>query len=109
MRRALTTGIQIVNLFSFALCPSRKVGTAISATTAGRMPRKMAATILLSSNCLKKMAMARMIRNEGRAVPNAVAMAPRSSVLVYHLLFDQRNHGIATTEGEYAYLKEGFE
>ena len=78
MARAQTTGIQMVNLFSCARCPKRKVGTAISATTAGRMPLKIAATTLLSSNCLKKMAIARMMRNEGRAVPNAVAMAPRN-------------------------------
>ena len=78
MARAQTTGIQMVNLFSFARCPRRNVGTAISATTAGRMPLKMAATTLLSSNCLKKMAMARMMRNEGKAVPMVVAMAPRT-------------------------------
>ena len=75
---AQATGIQMVNLFSFALCPKRKVGTAISATTAGRIPRKIAATIRLSSNCLKKIAMARMIRKEGSAVPRVVAMAPRT-------------------------------
>ena len=50
MARAQTTGIQMVYQFSFALCPKRNVGTAIKATTAGRMPRKMAATKRLSLN-----------------------------------------------------------
>ena len=78
MTSATTIGIQNVYQFSFARCARRNVGTAIRATTAGRMPRKMAATTLLSSNCLKKMAMARIIKKEGRAVPKAVAMAPRT-------------------------------
>ena len=75
--RADTTGIQMVNQFSLALWPKRNVGTAISATTAGRMPWKMAATTRLSLNWLKNMAMARIMRNEGRAVPMVVAIAPR--------------------------------
>ena len=78
MASAEMMGIQMVNLLSCARLPRLKVGTAISATTAGRMPRNMAATTALSSNCLKNMAMRRMMRNEGRAVPSVVARAPRT-------------------------------
>ena len=81
--RADTIGIQMVHLFSSARLPRLNVGTAMRATTAGRMPRNIAATMGLSLNWLKNIAMARIIRNEGRAVPNAVAMAPRSFFNLY--------------------------
>ena len=76
MSRALTMGIQQL----LRLMPTRlamlKVGTAMSATTAGRMPANMAATQGMSMKWRKQMAMARIIRNDGRAVPKAVQSAP---------------------------------
>ena len=53
------------------------VGAAISATTAGRMPLNMRSTMVLSLKLWKNNAMARMMRNEGSMVPNAVIMLPR--------------------------------
>ena len=48
MAKAHTMGIQQFARFIFALFAKLKVGTAISATTAGRIPRKIACTIWLS-------------------------------------------------------------
>ena len=76
MARAPTMGIQQLERLIFALLARLKVGTAIKATTAGRIPRKMAATTLLSSNWWKNMAMIRMMKNEGRAVAKAAHAAP---------------------------------
>ena len=57
-------------------------GTAMSETTAGRMPRKMRSTVGLSRRSVKNMATAKMTTNEGMAVPNtAVIIPPRPSVL----------------------------
>lgn len=75
--RALTTGIQSVRRLMPALFARLKVGTAMSATTAGRMPRKMACTAWLSLKVWKNMAISRMIRKEGSAVPMVVHSAPR--------------------------------
>lgn len=50
IRRADRIGIQQLTSEIPALLASENVGTAINATTAGRMPANMAATTLLSSN-----------------------------------------------------------
>ena len=50
MARAQPMGIQQLENVMQASLASLNVGTAISATTAGRMPRKMAATTVLSLN-----------------------------------------------------------
>ncbi len=73
---AETMGIQQFVQPIFADCAIRKVGMAMSATTAGRIPRNMAAMIVFSLNAAKKMAIAKIIRNDGSAVPKAVATAP---------------------------------
>ena len=59
------------------------VGTAMSATTAGRMPINMAETQGMSMKWRKHMAMASMMRNEGSAVPNAVQRAPAVLRILY--------------------------
>ena len=76
MARAQAMGIQQLVSVILALFANRKVGAAIKATTAGRMPRNIAATTLLSANWWKNIAMSRMIRNDGRHVPRQVMMAP---------------------------------
>ena len=53
-------------------------GTAMSATTAGRNPLNIFSTQLLSLNWVKKRAIPRMIRKEGRMGPKAQQMAPGS-------------------------------
>lgn len=50
IRRADKIGTQQLTNEMWALLANEKVGTAIRATTAGRMPANMAATTLLSSN-----------------------------------------------------------
>ena len=50
MARAQAMGIQQLVSVILADCASRNVGTAIRATTAGRMPRNMAAMTGLSLN-----------------------------------------------------------
>ncbi len=76
MRRAERIGIQTVFHVILADFASLNVGTAMSATTAGRMPAKMDFTIGRSLNCVKKMAIGRMIRNEGKAAPRHAAIEP---------------------------------
>ena len=76
--RAETNGIQQFVSEIFVLLAKLNVGAAINATTAGRMPRNIAATIVLSSNCLKNIAISRMSRNEGKVVAKLVHNAPRS-------------------------------
>ena len=75
--RAEMSGIQQLANPIRARLARLKVGTAIRATTAGRMPRNMAAIQPTSMKRWKNMAMSRMMRNEGRAVPRAVQNAPR--------------------------------
>jgi hypothetical protein len=53
-------------------------GTAIRATTAGRKPLNAFSTHSFSLNCVKKRAIANMIRKEGRMVPNAQITLPVS-------------------------------
>ena len=60
-----------------------KTGTAMSATTAGRMPLNIDPTTALSWNWRKNMAMRRMMRKEGRAAPMVVQMAPGSFFSLY--------------------------
>ena len=50
IRRADKIGIQQLTSEIWALLASENVGTAINATTAGRMPANMAVITLLSSN-----------------------------------------------------------
>ena len=76
MSRALPTGIQQLARVMCALFANENVGAAMRATTAGRMPRNMLSTTALSSNCLKNMAMASIIRNDGRAVASVMQNAP---------------------------------
>ena len=56
----------------------KKTGTTISATTAGRMPLKAASTTGFWRMPAKKMAIARMMTNDGVTVPSRAAAAPRS-------------------------------
>ena len=74
--RAETIGIQILYLLILADLAMLKVGAAIKATTAGRIPLKMFSTASYSLNWWKNKAMANIIRNEGRMAPNARAKAP---------------------------------
>ena len=76
MRRAERIGIQTVFQVIFADFASLNVGTAIRATTAGRMPAKMDFTIGRSLNCVKNIAIGRMIRKEGKAAPRQAAIEP---------------------------------
>ena len=112
------------------------VGTAMSATTAGRMPINMAETQGMSMKWRKHMAMARMMRNEGSAVPNAVHLVSYEDAdvdgkyaraalgdgehvdklvlahppsLLYHFGFDEGYHGVASTQGEGANLDKRLE
>ena len=77
MSSAETTGIHMLYRFIRADLAMLNVGAAISATTAGRMPLNMRSTMVLSLKLWKNNAMARMMRNEGSMVPNAVIMLPR--------------------------------
>lgn len=80
MSSAETTGIHMLYRFIRADLAMLNVGAAISATTAGRMPLNMRSTMVLSLKLWKNNAMARMMRNEGSMVPNAVIMLPRIPV-----------------------------
>ena len=66
--RALAMGIQQLLHPILALRARLKVGTAINATTAGRIPLNMAATQGTSLNCEKNRAMSRMMMKEFRLV-----------------------------------------
>ena len=77
MSNAETMGIQQVERLIFALFANLKVGAAISATTAGRMPRNMAAIHGTSINWWKNIAMSKIMRNEGNTAPKHVHNAPR--------------------------------
>ena len=69
-------GIQQLTNDIFALFAKLKVGTAIKATTAGRMPLNMAAIQGTSMKLWKNIAISKMMRKDGNAVPVAVQMAP---------------------------------
>ena len=62
--RAETIGIQILYLQILADLAMLKVGAAIKATTAGRIPLKMFSTASYSLNWWKNKAMANIIKNE---------------------------------------------
>ena len=64
---------------SFAALAAEMTGATISATTAGRMPRKMADTtrLPLMRSGVRNRAMQRIMTNEGMIVPSAAATLPR--------------------------------
>ena len=76
MSTAVMKGIQQFMNVIFARTAIFQVGTAISATTAGRMPAKTLATQGTSWKLWKNMAISNIIRNEGKAVPRAQQRAP---------------------------------
>ena len=63
---------QVVQLFLAIFT----VGTAIRATTTGRMPLKARSTQGLSRKAVKNMATARMMRKEGVMLPRVAATLP---------------------------------
>ena len=69
-------GIQMVYLFIFAAFAKLNVGAAINATTAGRMPLKIASTVGFSLKRRKNNARHHIMRKEGRIAPNAVTIHP---------------------------------
>lgn len=75
--KAETIGIHTVYHVNCALRAMLKVGTAISATTAGRMPANMDATHGMCWKFWKNIAMASIISSDGIAVPAAAHIAPR--------------------------------
>ena len=77
--KATTSGIHTVRSFSFAALADDSTGAMIRATTAGRMPMNMAEMtwLFLIVSGVRKMANARIIRNEGRIVPRAAKTEPR--------------------------------
>ena len=120
--RALAMGIQQLTSDILALLAKLKVGAAMRATTAGRMPRKMESTTALSWKLTKNMAISSIIRKEGRAVPKAdkhthidgkhtgatlgyrddieKILTVNPLVLVYHFGLYQGYHGIPATDGK---------
>lgn len=76
MSRADRIGIQILYRFILADLAMLKVGAAIRATTAGRMPLNIFSIHTLSLKLWKNNAMARIIRKDGNIVPNAVTILP---------------------------------
>ncbi len=58
------------------------IGEAISATTTGRMPLNMRIIIGLSLKLVNAIAMANIIRNDGRIEPNVAAMLPFSPLIL---------------------------
>ena len=76
MANAPAMGIQQLERVILALFARLKVGAAIKATTAGRMPWKMDSTTGLSLMWVKNIAMRRMMRNDGSAAPSVALMAP---------------------------------
>lgn len=69
-------GIQQLDHVMWAFFARLNVGTAMRATTAGRMPRNIAATHFTSITRWKNIAMSSNSRKEGRAVPSALQAAP---------------------------------
>ena len=69
-------GIQQLMKVIFARTAIFQVGTAIRATTAGRMPAKTLATQGTSWKLWKNIAISNIIRNDGKAVPRAQQRAP---------------------------------
>ncbi len=78
MASAQTIGIQqLLNLILASLA-SINIGAAIRATTVGRRPRNIAATILFSLNSAKNIARINIAKNAGKATPIHVHRAPRT-------------------------------
>ena len=76
--RAEMMGIQQLTNEMPALLAKLNVGTAINATTAGRMPLNMAAIHGTSMKRWKNIAINKMMKNEGNDAPMAVQIAPRT-------------------------------
>lgn len=76
INKAATIGMIIVLRVSFTERAVVRQGTAIRATTAGRNPLNIFSTHILSWNCVKNSAMARIIVKEGRIVPKAQTILP---------------------------------
>lgn len=75
---ATTIGIQKVFRFNPAARAVVITGAMISATTAGRIPIKIAVKVLLDLmvSGVRKMAMLRMMKNDGKIVPRAATKLP---------------------------------
>lgn len=75
-----TTASGIIAVFQVipAVLDILKSEDAISATTTGRMPLKIAATTSFSRNPLKYTAMIRIIKNAGSTAPSVVTRLPRN-------------------------------
>ena len=71
-------GIMTVRRLMWAHLAVVITGTTMRATSAGRKPLKILSTTGLLYMRVKKMAMSRIIMNEGRIVPNAAAKLPRT-------------------------------
>ena len=76
MSIAVMKGIQQLMKVIFARTAIFHVGTAIRATTAGRMPAKTLATQGISWKLWKNIAISNIIKNDGKAVPRAQQRAP---------------------------------
>ena len=76
MSMAVMKGIQQLMNVIFARTAMFQVGTAMRATTAGRMPANTLATQGIFWKLWKNMAISNIIRNDGNAVPRALHKAP---------------------------------
>ena len=78
MSAATANGIHTVFQRSLAAFADVKTGARIKATTAGRIPMKMdeITRLFFIRSGVRKMAMKRIIRKEGRIVPTAAAILP---------------------------------
>ena len=76
IRRAAPTGMISCRCVSLIERAAVRQGTTMSATTAGRNHLNAFSTHSFSRAWVKKRAMARMMRKEGRIVPNAQQTAP---------------------------------
>ncbi len=96
MSAATANGIHTVFQRSLAAFADVKTGATIKATTAGRIPMKMdeITRLFFIRSGVRKMAMKRIIRKEGRIVPTAAAILPSP--------FDLVAHGSCDIDGEYA-------
>ena len=76
---ATATGMTAVAHPILAAFAALITGATINATTAGRIPRNMLSTValVLMKSGVRNIAMARMMRNEGKIVPNAATTLPR--------------------------------
>ena len=76
MAMAHTIGIQTLSNDIFACFAIVKQGEAMRATTAGRMPRKVASTQGMFRNCVRHVAISRMTNRDGSTVPSVDISAP---------------------------------